>query len=187
MYIQYTVCTLVLEFIWGDRFAMHCSEDLFKRSVWRARVLWLILPRRHKLKNVKVRIAAELSRYAEVNNSSHFTLHFKRVFSREIVTIQIGQCGNQVGTEFWSQVRSLRTICITLSCYHQLCREHDIALDGSWSGNDREQSAVVDRKEVFFYQADDNQYVPRALVRSVSSQTNWSHELISFLISSREW
>jgi len=120
----------------------------------------------------KVRIAAELSRYAEVNNSSHFTLHFKRVFSREIVTIQIGQCGNQVGTEFWSQVRSLRTICITLSCYHQLCREHDIALDGSWSGNDREQSAVVDRKEVFFYQADDNQYVPRALVRSVSSQTN---------------
>lgn len=98
-------------------------------------------------------------------------LHFKRVFSREIITIQIGQCGNQVGTEFWSQVRSLRMICIMLSCYHQLCREHDIALDGSWSGNDRIQGAVVDRKDVFFYQADDKQYVPRALVCSVPSQT----------------
>lgn len=44
-------------------------------------------------------------------------LYFKRVFSREIITIQIGQCGNQVGTEFWSQVRSLLTICII---YHAI-------------------------------------------------------------------
>lgn len=44
----------------------------------------------------------------------------------------------------------------------QLCLEHGIAKDGllhdsSASGNDR--------KDVFFYQADDQHYVPRALVK----------------------
>lgn len=64
---------------------------------------------------------------------------------REIITLQVGQCGNQIGSEFWKQ----------------LCLEHGIAKDGllhdsSASGNDR--------KDVFFYQADDQHYVPRALM-----------------------
>ncbi len=25
---------------------------------------------------------------------------------REIITLQVGQCGNQIGTEFWKTVRS---------------------------------------------------------------------------------
>ncbi|KAJ1419467.1 Tubulin/FtsZ, GTPase domain [Sesbania bispinosa] len=49
---------------------------------------------------------------------------------REIITLQVGQCGNQIGMEFWKQ----------------LCLEHG------------------DRKDVFFYQADDQHYVPRALL-----------------------
>ena len=33
---------------------------------------------------------------------------------REIVNLQVGQCGNQIGTEFWKQ----------------LCREHGISNEG---------------------------------------------------------
>ena len=64
---------------------------------------------------------------------------------REIITLQVGQCGNQIGGEFWKQ----------------LCLEHGIAADGrstSTTTND------VDRKDVFFYQSDDDRYVPRALL-----------------------
>ena len=33
---------------------------------------------------------------------------------REVITLQVGQCGNQIGTEFWKQ----------------LCAEHGISKDG---------------------------------------------------------
>lgn len=60
----------------------------------------------------------------------------------EVVTIQIGQCGNQIGNEFWKR----------------LCSEHGITVDGVLLN---EQN---DRKDVFFYQADDSRYVPRAVL-----------------------
>ena len=52
---------------------------------------------------------------------------------REIITLQLGQCGNQIGSEFWKQ----------------LCAEHGISPDGTlqeyaFNGEDR--------KDVFFYQ-----------------------------------
>ncbi|KAJ1721176.1 gamma-tubulin [Coemansia erecta] len=64
---------------------------------------------------------------------------------REIITIQTGQCGNQIGAEFW----------------RQLCLEHGISSDGmledfATTGNDR--------KDVFFYQADDDHYIPRSIL-----------------------
>ena len=64
---------------------------------------------------------------------------------REIITIQVGQCGNQIGTEFWKR----------------LCAEHGISADGLIEEYATDSS---DRKDVFFYQADDNQFVPRALL-----------------------
>lgn len=64
---------------------------------------------------------------------------------REIITIQVGQCGNQVGTEFWKR----------------LCVEHGIGADGVL---EEYATDTTDRKDVFFYQADDDQYVPRALL-----------------------
>lgn len=80
---------------------------------------------------------------------------------REIVTLQVGQCGNQIGSEFWKQ----------------LCREHGISPDGIL-----EDFATHggDRKDVFFYQADDDHYVPRALLldlepRVVNSIQQSSH------------
>ncbi|KAI9246774.1 tubulin gamma chain [Sporodiniella umbellata] len=64
---------------------------------------------------------------------------------REIVTLQAGQCGNQIGSEFWKQI----------------CAEHGISNDGTLEDFATEGG---DRKDVFFYQADDDHYIPRALL-----------------------
>ena len=64
---------------------------------------------------------------------------------REIVTLQIGQCGNQIGFEYWKQ----------------LCEEHGIRADGILQDFASDGS---DRKDVFFYQADDDHYIPRAVL-----------------------
>ena len=64
---------------------------------------------------------------------------------REIITLQVGQCGNQIGMEFWKQ----------------LCNEHGIGPEGIV-----QEHAINgdDRKDVFFYQADDDHYIPRAIL-----------------------
>lgn len=98
---------------------------------------------------------------------------------REIITLQVGQCGNQIGGEFWKQ----------------LCLEHGIEPTGQLrdeptltasglpshiSSTDPHQHSstattnhhnilapkriVDDRKDVFFYQSDDEHYMPRALL-----------------------
>jgi tubulin gamma len=110
---------------------------------------------------------------------------------REIITLQVGQCGNQIGSEFWKQ----------------LCLEHGISPDGTlkdpWDHHPNNNYAgptttmktgmptssshlssnltttssagglgsatasggvVDDRKDVFFYQSDDDRYIPRALL-----------------------
>ncbi|KAJ3298245.1 gamma-tubulin [Borealophlyctis nickersoniae] len=64
---------------------------------------------------------------------------------REIITLQAGQCGNQIGQEFWSL----------------LCAEHGISPDGILEEFATEGG---DRKDVFFYQADDDHYIPRAIL-----------------------
>ncbi|XP_015592097.1 tubulin gamma-1 chain isoform X2 [Cephus cinctus] len=63
----------------------------------------------------------------------------------EVITLQLGQCGNQVGFEFWKR----------------LCAEHAINPEGNL-----EDYAVdgIDRKDVFFYQSDDQHYIPRAVL-----------------------
>ena len=101
---------------------------------------------------------------------------------REIITLQVGQCGNQIGGEFWKQ----------------LCVEHGIQPDGlprendygthattnADGGNNPQQNGspqnanngtntaattnnpnfIDDRKDVFFYQSDAGHYIPRALL-----------------------
>ena len=64
---------------------------------------------------------------------------------REIITIQVGQCGNQIGNEFWKQ----------------LCSEHGINSEGIV---DEKAINGDDRKDVFFYQADDDHYIPRSVL-----------------------
>ncbi|KAJ3220056.1 gamma-tubulin [Clydaea vesicula] len=64
---------------------------------------------------------------------------------REIITLQTGQCGNQIGSQFWQT----------------LCGEHGISPDGQLEDFATETG---DRKDVFFYQADDDHYIPRAIL-----------------------
>ena len=66
---------------------------------------------------------------------------------REIITLQVGQCGNQIGMEFWKQ----------------LCAEHGIDSSGIIKPEAAEGNNA-DRKDVFFYQADDEHYIPRAVL-----------------------
>ncbi|PWZ03665.1 gamma-tubulin [Testicularia cyperi] len=66
---------------------------------------------------------------------------------RELITLQAGQCGNQIGSHFWEH----------------LCREHGIAKDGTLEEYAAE-GLGGDRKDVFFYQADDEHYIPRAIL-----------------------
>ncbi|KAL1746985.1 gamma tubulin [Schizophyllum fasciatum] len=64
---------------------------------------------------------------------------------REIIGIQLGQCGNQMGAVYWQR----------------LCAEHGISNEGileDWA------TEGGDRKDVFFYQADDEHYIPRAIL-----------------------
>ncbi|KAL0268407.1 UNVERIFIED_CONTAM: hypothetical protein PYX00_010365 [Menopon gallinae] len=63
----------------------------------------------------------------------------------EIITLQLGQCGNQIGFEFWKR----------------LCAEHGINPSGILEPFVTEGN---DRKDVFFYQADDEHYIPRAVL-----------------------
>uniref|UniRef100_A0A1I8GEU9 Tubulin gamma chain n=1 Tax=Macrostomum lignano TaxID=282301 RepID=A0A1I8GEU9_9PLAT len=64
---------------------------------------------------------------------------------RDLITLQLGQCGNQIGMEFW----------------RQLCSEHGISPQGVL---EEFATSGSDRKDVFFYQADDEHYVPRAVL-----------------------
>ncbi|KAN0061193.1 gamma-tubulin [Thecaphora frezii] len=66
---------------------------------------------------------------------------------RELITLQAGQCGNQIGSHFWEH----------------LCKEHGIAKDGTLEDYASEGTGG-DRKDVFFYQADDEHYIPRAIL-----------------------
>lgn len=65
----------------------------------------------------------------------------------EIVVLQCGQCGNQVGEEFWKR----------------LCLEHGIGPGGALEDYALADDSY-DRKDVFFYQADDEHFIPRALL-----------------------
>lgn len=60
----------------------------------------------------------------------------------EVITLQVGQCGNQVGNEFWKKIAN----------------EHSIDYNGL------QKFEMTDRKDRFFYQTDDGRYIPRAVL-----------------------
>lgn len=64
--------------------------------------------------------------------------------TRSIVSLQAGQCGNQVGSKFWE--------CIS--------EEHGIDCDGSFIGDKRDQQ--LERISVYYNESSNGRYVPRA-------------------------
>jgi tubulin beta len=64
---------------------------------------------------------------------------------REIIHIQAGQCGNQVGTKFWETISE----------------EHGINPDGTYTGDNDLQ---LERANVYYTEAAGGKYVPRAIL-----------------------
>jgi tubulin beta len=67
---------------------------------------------------------------------------------REIVHVQVGQCGNQIGTAFWNTMR----------------KEHHVEPDGKFVGNkdNPEEAARLSKIDVYFKEAANLRFVPRA-------------------------
>jgi tubulin beta len=71
---------------------------------------------------------------------------------REILHIQGGQCGNQIGSKFWEVV----------------CEEHGIDPTGSYQGVSDLQ---LERINVYFDEASGGRYVPRAVLMDLEPGT----------------
>ncbi|KAE8124817.1 hypothetical protein FH972_019665 [Carpinus fangiana] len=71
---------------------------------------------------------------------------------REILHIQGGQCGNQIGSKFWEVV----------------CDEHGIDPTGQYTGNSELQ---LERVNVYYNEASGRRYVPRAVLMDLEPGT----------------
>ncbi|KAK6137463.1 hypothetical protein DH2020_028820 [Rehmannia glutinosa] len=71
---------------------------------------------------------------------------------REILHIQAGQCGNQIGGKFWEVV----------------CDEHGIDALGNYAGTSRVQ---LERVNVYYNEASGGRYVPRAVLMDLEPGT----------------
>lgn len=96
---------------------------------------------------------------------------------REIITLQVGQCGNQIGGEFWKQLclehgieptgqlRDDPTLTDSgMASHHATTTFHSGSSSSAQSHAPSNKKIVDDRKDVFFYQSDDEHYMPRALL-----------------------
>jgi tubulin beta len=64
---------------------------------------------------------------------------------REIISIQAGQCGNQIGTKFWEEISE----------------EHGIDANGTFCGDNELQA---ERLDVYYKEGYHARYVPRAVL-----------------------
>ena len=88
---------------------------------------------------------------------------------REIVHLQAGQCGNQIGQKFWEVISD----------------EHGICGDGGYQGDMHQQ---LERINVYYNEASGGKYVPRAVMlstrKSVLSHTTMGDNAGIFLFRS---
>ncbi|CAI9297994.1 unnamed protein product [Lactuca saligna] len=71
---------------------------------------------------------------------------------REILHIQGGQCGNQIGAKFWEVV----------------CAEHGIDVTGKYTGDSELQ---LERINVYYNEASGGRFVPRAVLMDLEPGT----------------
>jgi len=67
---------------------------------------------------------------------------------REIVHLQAGQCGNQIGSKFWEVISE----------------EHGIDRTGTFRGDSVKSDIQLERINVYFNEANGGKYVPRAVL-----------------------
>jgi hypothetical protein len=77
---------------------------------------------------------------------------------REIVHIQGGQCGNQIGAKFWEVISD----------------EHGIDPTGTYHGDSDLQ---LERINVYYNEATGGRYVPRAILMDLEPGTNFLSSL----------
>ena len=86
---------------------------------------------------------------------------------REIVHVQAGQCGNQIGAKFWEIIRYLLLLASSGFCGHFAANisiysdEHGIDPTGSYVG---ESDLQLERINVYYNEASGGKYVPRAVL-----------------------
>jgi len=71
---------------------------------------------------------------------------------REIVCLQFGQCGNQIGTAFWRRISE----------------EHQIDYVGHYSGEDVME---VEKADVYFKESMTGRYIPRCILIDMSPES----------------
>ncbi|KAG2377668.1 hypothetical protein C9374_009184 [Naegleria lovaniensis] len=69
---------------------------------------------------------------------------------REIVSISVGQCGNQIGQAFWETIRN----------------EHCLNTEGEFTGTN---SVLKENLSVYFSETQNNRYVPRSVLVDLES------------------
>ncbi|KAF0983432.1 hypothetical protein FDP41_010497 [Naegleria fowleri] len=69
---------------------------------------------------------------------------------REIVSISVGQCGNQIGQAFWETIRN----------------EHGLNTEGEFTGTN---SVLKENLSVYFSETQNNRYVPRSVLVDLES------------------
>jgi len=74
---------------------------------------------------------------------------------REILHIQGGQCGNQIGSKFWEVI----------------CGEHGIDTTGKYSGDAASSDLQLERINVYYNEASGGKYVPRAVLMDLEPGT----------------
>lgn len=82
---------------------------------------------------------------------------------REIVHLQAGQCGNQIGSKA-STDKLLQRKCYNVSCFQfweAISEEHGISPTGSYQGTNDLQ---LERINVYYNEASGGKYVPRAVI-----------------------
>ena len=67
---------------------------------------------------------------------------------REIIAVQVGQCGNQIVAEFWKT----------------MTKEHEVGEDSKFTGNKVQDTARVATIDVYFNETGENRYVTRVLL-----------------------
>ena len=63
---------------------------------------------------------------------------------REIVSIQVGECGNNIGSKFWDMIS----------------REHGLNLDGAFIGS---PDIKLDKIKVYFNESREAKFIPRSI------------------------
>lgn len=80
---------------------------------------------------------------------------------REIIHVQAGQCGNQVGAKFWEVVSEEHGMVISSNYFFVFTFVSGIDSTGSYTGTDELQ---LERINVYYNEVHGNKYVPRAIL-----------------------